>query len=371
MENFKIQKSNPVQRGRILAIIGAQYGSEGKGVVVNYLANDYKHHVRVGGPNAGHTIIHDGQLYKMQVIPCGWTNPHAKIYIGRGALVNVAQLKKELNWVRAIDPLFDQRFFIDYKAGVLDEKFALQEGHTTGELHQRIGSTGEGVGVARIARIQRNPNNFRFFHELPETEGLAQFCFDTVVTLNYYNRLGENILLEGAQGSALSLIHGSWPYVTSHDTNAAQLAADIGIAPQHITDVMLVARTYPIRVAGNSGYLHQEITWDKLSTKLGKHTQEQTTVTKKIRRIGEWDDSLIDRAVLLNAPTCMAMMFVDYLDPVDSGVDEYNNLSITTKNFIKYVENKWQVPITLIGTGGYEKDNKFHVVDRTKGVIHG
>ena len=73
-------------KGHILAVVGAQYGSEGKGVIVNYLANRYHVHVRTGGPNAGHSFIHKGRIWKMQVIPCGWTNPEAILVLGRGML---------------------------------------------------------------------------------------------------------------------------------------------------------------------------------------------------------------------------------------------------------------------------------------------
>lgn len=347
--------------GKILAVVGAQYGSEGKGVIVNYLADQFDIHVRVGGPNAGHSFVHEGKVYKMQVIPCGWANPDAKVVIGRGALLNLRSFHKELEIIKDVYPDIEKRIMIDHRAGILDAKFALQEGHTEGELHKRIGSTGEGVGAARIARISRDPDEFRMAKDTDYREGIAHLLGDTVKFLNKANREGKSILLEGAQGSALSLIHGPWPYVTSHDTNAAQMAADIGLAPHLITDVMLVARTYPIRVAGNSGCLENELSWEEMSERLGKKVQERTTVTKKTRRIGEWDDDLMDQAVLLNRPHQIAITFIDYIDPADTGKDCIEDLGEKSLAFIRRIEEKWGVPVTMVGTGGYEIDGDFHI----------
>src|SRR5690606_242933 len=100
---------------------------------------------------------------------------------------------------------------------------------------------------------------------------------------------------------------------------AAQLAADVGLPPHLVTRVLLVARTYPIRVAGNSGPLKNELTWEELSRWIGKQVVERTTVTNKIRRIGEWDEGLIDRAVTLNGPWSMALAFMYYWRPEDAG----------------------------------------------------
>jgi adenylosuccinate synthase len=171
---------------------------------------------------------------------------------------------------------------------------------------------------------------------------------------------GENTLLEGAQGAGLSLIHGPWPYVTSTDTNASQMAADIGLPPRFINRTVLVVRSHPIRVAGNSGPLKNEITWAELSKRLGKEVEEKTTVTRKIRRIGEWDDDLFMAAVRINAPTSIALMFADYINPADEGKTRFGDLSVKTKSFVKYLESMSGVPVSLIGTGGHG----WKIVDR-------
>jgi adenylosuccinate synthase len=167
-------------------------------------------------------------------------------------------------------------------------------------------------------------------------------------------------LLEGTQGSGLSLIHGPWPYVTSADTNAAQMAADVGLPPRMITKTLLVARTYPIRVAGNSGPMYQEISWDVISERMGRKITEQTTVTKKTRRVGEWDEYLFVKSCQLNAPTSVALTFVDYLSPADEGVEDFPSLSRDAKRMVHYVESLARAPVSLIGTGG----NPWRVIDR-------
>lgn len=318
-----------MDRGKLTVLVGGQYGSEGKGAIAAHIANDYKVHVRVGSPNAGHTIYWRGEKHVMQSIPCGWINPDADIVIGRGALINMKQFMKELVHIMQYYPNFLSRLHVDPEAGILDEKFHQMEGGTEGEMHRRIGSTGEGVGPARVARINRDPNQFRQFKDIAEEYGLES-CVrpNTPFLLASAQDAGCNILIEGTQGSALSLLHSHWPYCTSIDTNAAGIISEVGIAPSRVTDVLMVCRTYPIRVAGNSGPMVGEITWNELNRRMrdagytGELTPEKTTVTKKVRRIAEWDDDLFEQSCVLNAPTEIALTFADYIDPSLYGVTD-------------------------------------------------
>lgn len=326
-------------RGKLTVLVGGQYGSEGKGAVAAHVANDYDVHVRVGSPNAGHTIWWNGEKHVMQSIPCGWINPNASIVIGRGALLNMKQFMKELVHILSYYPNFLQRLYIDPEAGILDEKFHIAEGGTEGEMHKRIGSTGEGVGPARVARINRDKSEFHQFKDVAEDYGLV-CCIhaNTPKFLADSQDMGANILIEGTQGSALSLLHSHYPYCTSIDTNTAGIISEVGIAPSRVTDVLMVCRTYPIRVAGNSGPMENEITWDELNKRLGKDiTPEKTTVTHKIRRIAEWDDALYEQSCLLNAPTQIALTFADYIDPYLAGCTDLQRIlaSAPLRDFIK------------------------------------
>jgi adenylosuccinate synthase len=271
--------------------------------------------------------------------------------IGRGALIDTEILEREVKMIEKIYPNIRDRIFIDQYAGILSPEFKKQEGLTEGELHQRIGSTGEGVGAARIARIQRDPSKFCLVSDYKGNE-LDDFrTIDTIRYLNTVHDSGINILLEGTQGCGLSLIHGPWPFVTSSDTNAAQLAVDCGLSPRIINQIMLVARTYPIRVAGNSGPMYQEIDWDVISKKMGKPIEERTTVTDKVRRVGSWDHHLMVRAVEINRPTSLALTFLDYYDPREEGKTSYFALRSPALRFIEYLESELEVPVRIIKTG--------------------
>lgn len=342
-------------RGKLTVVIGGQYGSEGKGAIVARIANDYDVHVRVGSPNAGHTIYWNGEKHVMQSIPCGWINPNALIMIGRGALLNMKQFMKELVHIMQYYPKFMERLIIDPEAGILDEKFHQQEGGTEGEMHKRIGSTGEGVGPARVARINRDPNQFRQFKDVAQEYGLEKcMIVDTPTQLAILQDAGKNILIEGTQGSGLSLLHSYWPYCTSIDTNAAGIISEVGIAPSRVTDVLMVVRTYPIRVAGNSGPMMNEITWEELNNRMGKSIlPEKTTVTKKVRRIAEWDPLLFDRSCTLNEPTQIALTFADYVDSSLYGCKDAGQVLKSEKleRFLQFNLEGWKDKLKYIGTG--------------------
>lgn len=343
-----------MSRGKIAVLVGGQYGSEGKGAVVAHIANDYSVHVRVGSPNAGHTIYWNGEKHVMQSIPCGWINPDAMIIIGRGALINIKQFMKELGHILRYYPDFTDRLFIDEEAGVLDEKFHEAEGGTEGEMHRRIGSTGEGVGPARVARINRDLNEFRQFKHVAEELDLVDCMVkNTPKMIAEMQDNGENILIEGTQGSGLSLLHSYYPYCTSIDTNAAGIISEVGIAPARVTDVILVLRTYPIRVAGNSGPMKNEITWEELNMRMGVVIKpEKTTVTKKVRRIAEWDDDLFLQSCILNEPTQYVLTFADYIDPSLYEVDDKEKVlrSQPLKKFLQEHGLDCE-KLKLIGTG--------------------
>ena len=341
-----------MERGKLTVLVGGQYGSEGKGAVAAHVANDYQVHVRVGSPNAGHTIYWNGAKHVMQSIPCGWVNPDAVIVIGRGALLNMKQFMKELVHIMRYYPDFLSRLVIDPEAGILDEKFHEEEGGINGEMHRRIGSTGEGVGPARIARLQRDPSKFRQFKDVAEEYGLTEcMVVNTPRYLAGMQDCGCNILIEGTQGSALSLLHSHWPYCTSVDTNAAGIISEVGVAPSRVTDVLMVVRTYPIRVAGNSGPMENEISWEVISAKCGKPVSEKTTVTKKMRRVAEWDDELFQQSCVLNGPTEIALTFADYVDPslFDCGNPDTVKNSLALHKFME--EHGLLGKVKYIGTG--------------------
>jgi adenylosuccinate synthase len=153
-------------------------------------------------------------------------------------------------------------------------------------------------------------------------------------------------MLEGTQGSGLSLIHGTWPYVTSQETNTAQLYADCGLSLEKHHHTILVARAHPIRVAGTSGPLANETTWEELGIK-----PEYTTVTNKVRRVGMWDEGQVMRAISMNRPCQLAFMFLDYLFPECSQAIDWDALSQRARDFLKELAHRLDTDITYVGTG--------------------
>ncbi len=322
--------------GRLTVVIGGQFGSEAKGKVISYLAPEVDVAVRTGAPNAGHTVFVAGEEYRLQQIPATFMNDACVLAIGAGALIDPELLKNEI-----IRTNTKKRLFIDPSAGIIEERHAESER----ELMRAIGSTGKGCGAALIDRIGRR--TFRLAKDVLTGVQLA----DVAELLNQAIDGGKHVLVEGTQGFGLSLYHGIYPFTTSRDTTAANFLAEAGLSPRSVTDIILVIRTFPIRVAGNSGPLPHEISWEELSRRIGKPVVETTTVTKKIRRVAEFDVNIVKRAIRLNRPTQIALQFLNYLFPQDEGKNSWNALSAPAKTYIEHLERDLGVPITLIGTG--------------------
>jgi len=336
--------------GHAVALIGAQYGSEGKGMVASKIADQFDVFVRTGGPNAGHTYYHQGEKIVSRSVPVGAINPTAALVIGAGAVLDIGVLVDEMQALTTRGLEVKGRVFVDGQAAVITAKHRLAEGGTKGEAHQHIGSTGEGVGAARMAKIGRGVLG-EFAHEQAEkyTKRLANFgvvVTDTVAMLEQELQGSARVLLEGTQGSALSLTHGSWPFVTSHDTGAAQLCADAGIAPSWLADVIMTVRTYPIRVAGNSGPLPRETDWKSIGQQ-----PETTTVTKKMRRVARYDEDVVRRAVILNRPSWAALTFYDYVWPECACVRSWEFMSEAAQQDVDSWADQIGCEVRMIGTG--------------------
>lgn len=339
----------------VTALIGAQFGSEGKGRMAQHFASQFDVHVRTGGPNAGHTIHHNGETFKMRSVPCGWVNPDADLVIGAGGVVHLELLKAEVADIEArggeAGATIRERLMIDPRVHLITQQQELAEGGTGGDAHRNIGSTGEGVGACRIGRINRG-SIYSGLDAAPlmdydeELEGAAKIE-DTVQFLDRCR--GGAILLEGTQGSGLSLTHGPWPFTTSADTNTAGLLADAGVAPERLKQTVAVARTHPIRVAGNSGPLPKETSFDEMGL-----PEEHTTVTGKVRRIARWDDGVVERMLQINGrdSTILAVTFLDYLFPGDTGKTDWGVLSREAKDWVTDLEKRMRVSVGWLGTGG-------------------
>lgn len=179
----------------------------------------------------------------------------------------------------------------------------------------------------------------------------------------------DRVMLEGTQGTGLSLFHGKYPHVTSRDTTVAGCLAEAGISATRVQRIIMVCRTYPIRVQnpveGNSGDMSQELSWEEIGRRSGHDPRvlmeaERTTTTHKQRRVAEFDWELLRNAASLNAPTDIALTFVDYLSTANGKAMRFEQLTPETIRFTQEVERVSSAPVTLIATGF----NMRSVIDR-------
>lgn len=342
--------------GHVDVVVGGEYGSEGKGQIVSRIAKDYDLLVRVGGPNAGHKVF-GSPPYTHHQLPSGTRFSDAKLLIGPGAVLHVAKLLKEISEC-GVD---GTRLVIDRNAMVIEPGDIAAERDLVGE----IGSTGSGTGAATARRIMARSRRTRLAKDAPE---LKPFLGDAFAVLEEAYFAGKKILLEGTQGTGLSLYHGTYPYVTSRDTTAMGCLAEAGIPPRWVRKILMVSRTYPIRVqspkGGTSGPL-RSISWTEVSRRSGIPVAElwaleKTSTTHRRRRVGEFDWALLRRAALLNGATDIALTFTDYISLENRKANRFDQLTPETIRFIDEVERVAGVPVSMVATGF----NQRSVIDR-------
>ena len=345
-------------------IVGGQLGSEGKGNIADYLSPEYDVLMRVGGPNAGHKVFEDPPFTHVS-LPCGSRrNDTAKLLVGPGAVIDPADL---LNEIRQCE-LGPDRLVIDEQVAlIMPEDVEWEERN----LAKGIGSTAKGVGAATARRVN---DRFRDGKGCKLAKDLGDVCSDLLPyvgsTLEHLEQAytdRRRILLEGTQGTGLSLYHGDYPSVTSRDTTVAGCLAEAGIAPRRVRRIILVCRTFPIRVGGNSGSMEKEITWDDVAERSANDPKvikahEVGSRSGKPRRVSEFDWSLLRKACHLNSPTDIALTFVDHVQARNATAVRFEQLSEETISFVEAVEAVSGVPCSLIA-------NKFDfkcVIDRRR-----
>ena len=281
-------------------VCGGQAGDEGKGKIAAYLSytGNYDYCVRVGGPNAGHTVELDGKSYTLKNIPSGFLNPKTKLVLGAGAYTKTEWLLDEVKKTGTQD-----RLIIDPHAVLItDEQTAAERG--AAHFMNKIGSVGTGLGQAVKERIERRDIKFAkdepllkdYIQEVPE---LLNNCLDR----------GGRVLLEGTQGIKLSLLHGEYPFVTSRDTTASTFLGEAGLGPKSVRDVYVVFKPYVTRVG--PGPLEKELTDEKELEIYHTKGHEIGTVSKRLRRVGEFENRAAARALMINGCTKIAITHID------------------------------------------------------------
>lgn len=308
------------------AIIGMQYGSEGKGALAGFLAERRQPDVCMSNwsPNAGHTYRrHKDHKLVTRMIPIGaYVSPKCQAtLIGPGSLIDPDLLLMEASKL----PMRVKVIVHENAALVLPEHRSAEQEYA------RIGSTMKGAGASAIARIHRDPLTPCTAGQLPQLIDHPQVYVSTAMyNRAMYDAIRNNftIQVEGCQGFSLSIYHGMYPYTTSRDTTIHQLKADIAWPAMEQLDVYGCFRTFPIRVAnreeGTSGpcYPDQvELPWEAIGVE-----PEITTVTKLPRRIFTFSLQQLRDAVVANGPDEIYLSFCDYLDGDDRGLFELRGM---------------------------------------------
>jgi len=317
-------------------VVDGFFGDTGKGKIVSYLSaiDDIAVCARAGvGPNAGHTVVTGGKTYKLRMVPCAFVNPRVRLLIGPGVVVNPGIVLKEVEMLRVED-----RFGLDPQCAIIEPKHIDMD--RKGHLKTEIQTTGTGTGPCNADRAMRTAKVAR---EVPE---LKQYLADVPAELNKALDEEEAVIIEGTQGTYISLFHGTYPYVTSKDVCASAACSDVGVGPTRVDEVVLVFKAYVTRVG--AGILEGEI--DPAEAKrLG--WDEYGTVTGRQRRAAPFNFELAKRAVMINGATQIALTKLDILYPECKGLTDYEGMGPKAMGFVKRIEDELHLPVTLIGTG--------------------
>ena len=332
------------------AVLGAQWGDEGKGKIVDVLARDAQIVARfAGGNNAGHTVVNDQGKFSFHLIPCGVFWPDALNIIGNGVVVDPDVLLEELDDLKSRGIDVTHRIVVSERAHlimpyhvVLDELAEIARGSS------RIGTTGKGIGPAYADKAARTGVRAADLLDIealiPRLEGILEYtnavvtkvyggdalsfeevydkCRDWSVRLAQYigpaekiiNQAlaaGENVLLEGAQGVLLDLDHGTYPFVTSSNPTIGGASVGVGVSPTHIEGITGVFKAYTTRVG--TGPLPTELN-DNTGETIRELAQEFGTTTGRPRRVGWFDAVAAKYSSLINGYTSAVLTRLDVLD---------------------------------------------------------
>jgi adenylosuccinate synthase len=355
--------------GTLDVIVGGMYGSESKGRVASQVGNLRRAQgatgvigIRVAGPNAGHVVYNHftGERWALRQIPVvAVTDPNALLVIAAGSEIDRDVLLGEIDGLEASGIPVRRRLLVHNEATMIDEVHKSQEAGLVG----RIGSTGKGIGAARADRLLRLADR-----AVDDRAWFEEHRIKLSSMLNLaagLNADGLAVIVEAAQGYGLGLHSGFYPYVTSSDCRAIDALAMAGVNPwqwrRSDFTIHVVIRPNPIRVAGNSGPMIGETTWEELGLPV-----EHTTVTQKVRRVGTWDPVLVQEAVAANGGgaftngarhgrVLLAMAMADHVMPGLAGANHWSQVPEEDQeqlvNWMIMVARQGGALVGNIGTG--------------------
>lgn len=328
----------------VTVIVGGQFGSEGKGKVAHFWAQERKAQIaiRVGGSNSGHTVIEPtGNPLILRQLPTAAILPDVICVIGAGSYIDPDVLLNEID----VTGISKDRVYIDPNAMVISKADINTEEES--QLRKEIGSTLSGTGAAIKRRIWRDSSVKLAIEE----EKLKNLVRPVVPFLRHSLDEDKRIIIEGTQGFGLSLLHSpDYPYVTSRDTTAASFVSEAGLSPFDVDEIILVLRAFPIRVSGNSGPLPNEIDWDTVTKNAGSDELiiEYSSVTRTIRRVARFHPDVVHNAMRANKPSHIILNHLDY---IDAACKDTCTLTDKAAIFVNDVERILNQRINYVGLG--------------------
>jgi len=339
-----------LRKGKTAVIVGAQWGDEGKGKIVDVLSEDFSMVARyAGGHNAGHTVIINGKKFVLQLVPCGVLRAGCRSVIGNGVVLDPVAFLKEVGSLRDAGVKVDGNLFVSNRAHVIlpyHRMIELASENAPGRV--RIGTTSRGIGPAyedkmgrrglRVADLldlrllkthienacrEKNMIAHALFNSEPldpdkmfaeyadVSAKVAPFVCDTAALLNKALNAGESVVFEGAQGTMLDIDHGTYPFVTSSSATSGGAVIGTGVAPTAIDTVIGVTKAYCTRVGGGPFPTEAH---DANGELLRKRGNEFGAVTGRPRRCGWIDLPLLRYAGMINGIFWLVVTKLDVLD---------------------------------------------------------
>jgi adenylosuccinate synthase len=342
-----------IENVRNMAVIGAQWGDEGKGKIVDLLCEEFDVVARYqGGHNAGHTVKFADQHYALRLIPSGILHPDKLCILGNGMVIDPEALLDEIEKLRGMGVRVEENLKISDSAHcILPYHKAIDLAREESAGASKIGTTGRGIGPAyetkvsrygiRVAdlldeKVLRRKIEFACAEKNPVLKTYGKEAFDPqklvadalryaeilrpritngTLLVNEQIRAGRKVMFEGAQGTLLDVDHGTYPFVTSSNTVVGGICTGLGVAPKHIHKVVGVVKAYTTRVG--SGPFPTELN-DEHGEHLRRRGNEFGTVTGRPRRTGWLDLAVLRTAAMLNGLDAIALTKLDVLDEFDS-----------------------------------------------------
>ena len=391
-------------------ILGLQWGDEGKGKIVDALAENSEAVCRFqGGHNAGHTLKVDGEQKVLHLVPSGILHPSVHCVLGNGLVLSLPALQKEITELEDSGINFTGRFYVSGDCAlILPTHIAIDQ---VRDKSEGIGTTGRGIGPAYEDKVARRAIRFGDLQDLDKLQGRLEKLVDyhnkilvhlydaepipfedvmdelrnhqslfqkfhsgTQDLLRGWVKENKKIIFEGAQGSMLDIDHGTYPYVTSSSTTAGGLSTGLGVGPKYVDTILGITKAYTTRVG--EGPFATEL-FDANADQLAKVGHEFGATTGRPRRCGWLDLKALETIVFINSVTTLCITKLDVLDGFEeiqvcvdydeeqnpiyktlpgweqetSGIRDFNDLPQAAQDYILFIEGVLDCPVGIVSVG--------------------